>query len=86
MLKFVIKDSPCYIGLNKDEPKLLAKVNEIIAKAKKSGELDEDFGEVAEGAAPGVVDVSAIRAGDRRCATRCNSAISCPIGTCCCRD
>lgn len=37
--KFVIKDSPCYIGLNKDEPKLLARVNEIIEKAKKSGEL-----------------------------------------------
>ena len=39
VVKFVIKDSPCYVGLNKDEPKLLAKVNEIIAKAKKSGEL-----------------------------------------------
>jgi len=34
MLKFVIKDSPCYVGLNKDEPKLKAKLNEIIAKAK----------------------------------------------------
>jgi polar amino acid transport system substrate-binding protein len=39
--KFVIKDSPCFIGLNKDEPKLLARVNEIIAKAKSSGELDK---------------------------------------------
>ena len=39
MLKFVIKDSPCYIGLNKEEPQLLAKVNEIIAQAKASGEL-----------------------------------------------
>jgi polar amino acid transport system substrate-binding protein len=38
-LMFVIKDSPCYIGLNKDEPKLLAKVNEIIAQAKASGEI-----------------------------------------------
>src|SRR6202142_1072567 len=38
-LQFVIKDSPCYIGLNKEEPQLLAKVNEIIAKAKASGEL-----------------------------------------------
>jgi polar amino acid transport system substrate-binding protein len=37
--KFVIKDSPCFIGLNKDEPKLLARVNEIIDKAKASGEL-----------------------------------------------
>jgi polar amino acid transport system substrate-binding protein len=39
VLKFVIKDSPCYIGLNKNEPKLLAKMNEIIAGAKKSGAL-----------------------------------------------
>ena len=38
-LKFVIKDSPCFIGLNKDEPKLLAKINEIIAEAKTSGEI-----------------------------------------------
>jgi polar amino acid transport system substrate-binding protein len=38
-LKFVVKDSPCFIGLNKDEPALLAKVNEIVAKAKASGEL-----------------------------------------------
>ena len=38
-LKFVIKDSPCFIGLNKKEPALLAKVNEIIAKAKTSGEI-----------------------------------------------
>lgn len=35
--KFVIKDSPCFVGLNKDEPKLLAKVNDVIAKAKASG-------------------------------------------------
>ena len=35
----MIKDSPCYVGLNKNEPALLAKVNEIIAKAKASGEL-----------------------------------------------
>jgi polar amino acid transport system substrate-binding protein len=39
VLKFVIKDSPCFIGLNKNEPKLLAKLNEIVAKAKSSGEL-----------------------------------------------
>lgn len=38
-LKFVIKDSPCYIGLNKEEPKLLAKLNEIIAQAKTSGDI-----------------------------------------------
>jgi polar amino acid transport system substrate-binding protein len=38
-LKFIVKDSPCYIGLNKDEPKLLAAVNDIIGKAKANGEL-----------------------------------------------
>lgn len=38
--KFIIKSSPCYIGLNKDEPALLAKVNEIIAAAKGDGSLD----------------------------------------------
>ncbi|MFG1393103.1 transporter substrate-binding domain-containing protein [Xanthobacter agilis] len=38
-LKFIIKDSPCYVGLNKDEPALLAKVNAIIAKAKADGTL-----------------------------------------------
>jgi len=41
VLKFVVKDSPCYIGLNKEEPALLAKVNEIISKAKKDGELEK---------------------------------------------
>jgi polar amino acid transport system substrate-binding protein len=41
VLKFVIKDSPCYVGLNKDEPKLKAKINEIIAKAKADGELEK---------------------------------------------
>lgn len=41
LLKFVIKDSPCYIGLNKQEPALLARVNEIIARAKASGELEK---------------------------------------------
>ncbi|MBR1195638.1 transporter substrate-binding domain-containing protein [Bradyrhizobium sp. AUGA SZCCT0240] len=38
-LKFVIKDSPCFIGLNKEEPKLLAKLNDIIAQAKTSGDI-----------------------------------------------
>jgi polar amino acid transport system substrate-binding protein len=41
VLKFVIKDSPCYVGLNKGEPKLMAKLNEIIAKAKADGELEK---------------------------------------------
>lgn len=39
--KFVIKDSPCFVGLNKDEPTLLAQINEIIDKAKADGELDK---------------------------------------------
>lgn len=38
-IKFLIKNSPCYIGLNKNEPALLAKVNEIIATAKADGSL-----------------------------------------------
>ncbi len=41
MLKFVIKSSPCYVGLNKGEPKLMAKLNDIIAKAKTDGELEK---------------------------------------------
>ncbi|MEF7614225.1 transporter substrate-binding domain-containing protein [Aquincola sp. MAHUQ-54] len=38
--KFVLKDSPNFIGIAKGEDKLKAKVNEIIAAAKASGELD----------------------------------------------
>lgn len=38
--KFIIKESPCYIGLNKNEPKLKAKVNEIIAAARADGALN----------------------------------------------
>jgi polar amino acid transport system substrate-binding protein len=39
--KFVIKESPCHIGMNKEEPALMAKVNEIIAEAKAEGKLNE---------------------------------------------
>ncbi|MFD0667190.1 transporter substrate-binding domain-containing protein [Ramlibacter sp. MAHUQ-53] len=39
--KFVLKDSPNYIGVGKGEDKLRAKVNEIIAEGKKSGDLDK---------------------------------------------
>ncbi|WP_244642647.1 transporter substrate-binding domain-containing protein [Phyllobacterium sp. 628] len=39
-LKFLIKNSPCYIGLNKNEPQLLEKVNGIIAAAKTDGSLN----------------------------------------------
>jgi polar amino acid transport system substrate-binding protein len=38
--KFVIKSSPCYVGLNKGEDRLRARVNEIIAATRGSGELD----------------------------------------------
>jgi polar amino acid transport system substrate-binding protein len=39
--KFLIKDSPCFVGLGKGEAALQAKVNEIIAKVKKNGALNE---------------------------------------------
>lgn len=39
-LKFLIKDSPCYIGLNKEQPALLEKVNAIVGAAKKDGSLN----------------------------------------------
>jgi polar amino acid transport system substrate-binding protein len=39
--KLLIKDSPNFIGVAKGEDKLRAKVNEIIAAAKASGELDK---------------------------------------------
>ncbi|MDR6952934.1 polar amino acid transport system substrate-binding protein [Ancylobacter sp. 3268] len=39
-IKFLIKNSPCFIGLNKNEPALLAKVDAIITEAKKDGALD----------------------------------------------
>ncbi|WP_459616385.1 transporter substrate-binding domain-containing protein [Bordetella sp. 2513F-2] len=42
--KFLIKNSPCYVGLNKNEPQLLARVNAILAESKKDGSL----GAVAE--------------------------------------
>jgi polar amino acid transport system substrate-binding protein len=38
--KLLLKDSPCYVGVAKGEDALLAKVNEIIAAAKASGELE----------------------------------------------
>jgi polar amino acid transport system substrate-binding protein len=39
--KFVLKDSPNFIGVGKGEDKLRAKINEIIAAAKASGDLDK---------------------------------------------
>lgn len=39
--KFMLKDSPCYIGMAKGEVALQAKVNELIQKALASGELND---------------------------------------------
>jgi polar amino acid transport system substrate-binding protein len=39
--RFLIKDSPCYVGVNKGEPALLAEVDKIIAKSKKDGALED---------------------------------------------
>ena len=39
--KFVLKDSPNFIGVAKGEDKLRTKVNEIIASAKAAGDLDK---------------------------------------------
>jgi polar amino acid transport system substrate-binding protein len=39
-LKFLVKNSPCYVGLNKDEPALLDAVNTIIADMKADGSLN----------------------------------------------
>ncbi|QSN60640.1 transporter substrate-binding domain-containing protein [Caballeronia sp. M1242] len=38
--KFIIKDSPCFVGMNKNEPRLMAKVDDTIAQAKKDGTLN----------------------------------------------
>ena len=42
--KFVLKDSPNFIGVAKGEDALRNKVNEIIAQAKAAGELDKMAG------------------------------------------
>jgi polar amino acid transport system substrate-binding protein len=39
--KLLLKESPCFIGVAKGEDKLRLKVNEIIAAAKASGELNK---------------------------------------------
>lgn len=39
-LKFLIQNSPCYIGLNQNETALLERVNAIIADAKGDGRLN----------------------------------------------
>ena len=39
--KLLLKDSPNFIGVGKGEDKLRLKVNEIIAEAKRNGDLDK---------------------------------------------
>ena len=39
--KFILKNSPCYVGIRKGDTKLLQKVNNIIANLKQSGELNQ---------------------------------------------
>ena len=39
--KFLIKNSPCYVGLNKDEAAFKEKINEIIAASIADGSLNE---------------------------------------------
>ena len=38
--KLMLKDSPCFVGIAKGEEPLKARVNDIIAAAKKDGTLD----------------------------------------------
>lgn len=39
--KFIMKNSPCYVGVRKGDKELLARVNEIITDLKQSGTLNE---------------------------------------------
>ncbi|PKB90386.1 amino acid ABC transporter substrate-binding protein [Ewingella americana] len=40
-MKVMLANSPCYVGMPKDQPQLVAKVNEIIRAAKADGTLDK---------------------------------------------
>lgn len=39
-LVYQLKDSPCYVGMNKNEPALLAEVNRLIAQGLENGTLN----------------------------------------------
>jgi polar amino acid transport system substrate-binding protein len=39
-MKLLLENSPCYIGVKKDEPDLLARINAIVAAARKDGSLN----------------------------------------------
>jgi polar amino acid transport system substrate-binding protein len=40
VLKFLLRNSPCYIGVAKGQPELLARINAIIGDARKDGRLE----------------------------------------------
>ena len=40
-LVYQLKDSPCYVGMNKNEPALMEEVNRLIAQALEDGTLNE---------------------------------------------
>jgi polar amino acid transport system substrate-binding protein len=40
VLKFILRNSPCYVGVAKDEPELLARVDAILGAARADGSLD----------------------------------------------
>ena len=39
-MKFLLENSPCYIGVKKDEPDLLARINAIVTAARRDGSLN----------------------------------------------
>ncbi|MFD2885042.1 hypothetical protein ACFS4T_33210 [Pseudomonas lini] len=81
-LKVKLKDSPVYVGVNKNEPALLGKVNDILTTAKADGALEKEFANLAERAAAGRSLI--VRAGDDLWLI---SSISCrwwKTPTCCC--
>ena len=41
-MKLKLKDSPVYVGVNKGQPELLDKVNQILAAAKADGSLEKN--------------------------------------------
>jgi len=40
VLKFLLRNSPCYIGVAKNQPELLARINTIISDARKDGRIE----------------------------------------------
>jgi polar amino acid transport system substrate-binding protein len=41
-MKLKLKDSPVYVGVNKGQPELLDKVNQILSAAKADGSLEKN--------------------------------------------